>query len=420
MRLLIYGINYAPELTGIGRYTGEMAEWLAGRGHEVRVVTAPPYYPHWKVSPGYSAHSYRRDHKKGVTVWRCPLWVPQRPSGASRLLHLATFAISSAPVVLSQAGWSPDIVFAVEPPFFGAPAAVLGAWTGRARSWLHVQDFEVDAAFELGLLRGRWMARTVRWLESVLMRRFDRVSTISNRMIRRVGDKGVPEDRRILFPNWVDTAVIRPLDRPSDLRAELGLGDRDVVALYSGNMGKKQGLGIVIDAARQLSKVPTIHFVMCGNGVSYEELRSRAADLPNLTWLPVQPEGRLNELLNLADIHLLPQRPDAADLVMPSKLTGMLASGRPVVATARMGTELWDLVQVCGIVTNPGDAGEFREAITRLATDSTLRERLGTKGRGYATRHLDREVVLRRFEADLIALIGGRHDQQESADEIRD
>ena len=85
MKLLVYGINFAPELTGIGKYTGEMAQWLAAAGHEVRVITAPPYYPAWKVGAGYSGRWWRREAWQGVDVWRCPLWVPQRPGGAKRL-----------------------------------------------------------------------------------------------------------------------------------------------------------------------------------------------------------------------------------------------------------------------------------------------------------------------------------------------
>jgi len=152
LRILIHGINYFPELTGIGKYTGEMAEWLVSRGHEVRVVTAPPYYPEWRIADGYSAWRYRREARAGVTIWRCPLWVPKKQSGKNRLLHLASFALSSLPVMLSQVFWRPDVVLVVEPPLFCMPTAWLVARLSGAKAWLHIQDFEVDAAFELGLL----------------------------------------------------------------------------------------------------------------------------------------------------------------------------------------------------------------------------------------------------------------------------
>ena len=136
MRILINSINYSPELTGIGKYTGEMAEWLAEQGYDVRVVTAPPYYPAWRVAEGYSAGWYGREIVVGVTVFRCPLWVPKKPTGVTRILHLASFALSSFPLMLwSGLFWRPNIVFVIEPPLFCAPAAWMSARIGGARAW---------------------------------------------------------------------------------------------------------------------------------------------------------------------------------------------------------------------------------------------------------------------------------------------
>ena len=182
VKILVHGIFFAPVLTGVGKYTGEMASWLASRGHEVRVVTAPPYYPDWRVSPGYRAGRYATERWQGARVWRCPVWVPARPGGLARLLHLASFATSSFPVMVRQLLWRPDVVLVVEPPLFCAPTGWLVARLCGARAWLHVQDYEVDAAFELGLLRGATVRRMATVWERSLMRRFDRVSTISQRM----------------------------------------------------------------------------------------------------------------------------------------------------------------------------------------------------------------------------------------------
>ena len=136
MRFLILGINFSPELTGIGKYSGEMAEWLAARGHEVRVVTAPPYYPEWRVDSGYSSWRYQVERASpGLAVkdvWRCPLWVPSAPGGVKRLLHLGSFAFSSAPIVTARAFWRPDLVMAVAPTLLTAPAALLASRIARA------------------------------------------------------------------------------------------------------------------------------------------------------------------------------------------------------------------------------------------------------------------------------------------------
>ena len=212
MRILIYGINFSPELTGIGKYTGEMAAWLAARGHEVRVVTAPPYYPDWQVWTGFSGWRYQLADEAGgsLRVVRCPLWVPARPSGLTRLLHLASFALSSLPVLLWQWRWRPAVVFAVAPPLFCAPGAWLAARLAGGKAWLHIQDYEVDAAFDLGLLKGARLRRMALAGERWLLRRFDRVSTISRRMLALAQAKGVAAGCLVLFPNWVDVLAIRP------------------------------------------------------------------------------------------------------------------------------------------------------------------------------------------------------------------
>jgi colanic acid biosynthesis glycosyl transferase WcaI len=408
VRVILYGINFAPELTGIGKYTGEMAAFLVRAGHEVRVVTAPPYYPEWQIRPGYFAGRYTHEVWQGVTVLRAPLWVPARVTGLKRLVHLATFALSSLPTLLMQWRWKPDVVWVAAPAFFCAPAAAFFAHLTGATAWLHVQDFEVDAAFDMGLLKGAHLRRWATSAEGWLLRRFDRVSTISGRMLALAGSKGVNPARLLSFPNWVDIQTIQPLVGPSPYRAELGIEPDTAVALYSGNMGNKQGLEVLAAVARLLSEVPSVMFVFCGNGAGKADLINACQGLANVRFPDLQPLERFNDLLGLADVHLLPQRADAADLVMPSKLTGMLASGRAVIVTAAQGTELAMVVQdkaQCGVVVPPEDAEALAAALVALAHDPGRRALMGANARAYAERELDGESVLCRFEQDLIACV---------------
>ena len=416
MRILIYGINYSPELTGIGKYTGEMAAWLASHGHEVRVVTAPPYYPDWKVGAGYSPWRYTVEQGDGVGVWRAPLWVPFRPGGAKRLLHLASFAVSSLPLLFRHLFWPPHVVLVVAPALFCAPGAWLAARLAGSRCWLHIQDFEVDAAFEMGMLKGARLRSFALGIERWLLRRFDRVSSISHRMIEHLHGKGVAEKDVVWFPNWVNTEAIHPLAAKAGAgatalmvanryRAELQIAPNAIVALYSGNMGDKQGLEILSQAAALTIGPKDLVWVFCGEGVGRANLERGSAGLANVRFLPLQPVERLNELLNLADIHLLPQRADVADLVMPSKLTGMLASGSPVIATALPGTQVASVCEQCGLVVPPGDAEAFAKAVLTLADDAAFRLNLGVKARAYAEYHFGHEAILSRFETELKSLI---------------
>lgn len=407
VRILIVAINFAPELTGIGKYVGDMTSWMGEAGLDVRVVTAPPYYPEWSVRAGYSASRYRTEHLAGAKVFRCPLWVPRQPGGLERLLHLMSFALSSLPVILWQAiAWRPQVVLVIEPPLACAPAAWLAARLCGARAWLHVQDLEVDAAFDLGVLRKPWLRKLVLAFERGLMRRFDRVTSISQRMLARLRAKGVSEERLGFFPNWVDTDLIRPLKDSNALRATLGVATDTPVLLYSGNMGEKQGLEVIVEVARAFeASTEKALFVLCGDGAARRRIERAAAGLTNVRFIPLQPIERLNELLNLADIHLLPQRSDAEGLVMPSKLTAIMASGKPVVAGAHSDSDVGRAAAAGGIVVPPGDSGAFSNAIGRLLGDSAMRAQLGNAGREYAVANWERSVVLRRALADLSSRI---------------
>lgn len=409
MNILLYGLNYEPELTGIGKYSGEMARWLADRGHQVRVVTAPPYYPEWRVREGHSAWRYANDAtvaQPGLTVLRCPIWVPSKVNGKTRILHLMTFALSSAPALLWTAmRLRPSVIMLVAPTLACAPAAWLVGKLMRTPVWLHIQDFEVDAMHAMGLAStGQFVRRFAYGFESWLMKRFDRVSSISPKMVARLLTKGVPQNRTVEFPNWVDVSAICPqalgrLDNP--VRQKLKLQDDAVVVLYAGNMGQKQGIEVVIDAARTLAHEPRIQFVMVGAGAAVDHLKQLAQGLSNVQWLPLQPIELLNDLLNMADIHVLPQRADAADLVMPSKLTGMLASGRPVVGTADADTQLGDVLDACGVRVPPGDHQALAHALQALSGDASKRQRLGMLGRQHALDHLSHTAVLTAFESQV-------------------
>lgn len=404
MKLLLYGINYTPELTGIGKYTGDMAVWLASRGHDVRVVTAFPYYPEWKINNGHANWCFRHETLDGVQVWRCPLYVPARPSGLKRLLHLISFTFTSFPVMLRQSLWRPDAVWVVEPALMCAPGAWLTARLSGAKAWLHVQDLEVDAAFDMGIVKAGWLKRLVLGVERWLMQHFDRVSTISIGMLRKLHAKGVFLQNAVLFPNWVNLVSINPDEAAGHrMRAELGLPDQARVALYSGNLGEKQGLEYVVDAARLLKDTSLI-FVICGDGASKLRLQRMAEGLQNIRWLPLQPVEKLHELLNMPDVHLLPQRRKVADLVMPSKLTGIFASGRPVIAMAEPGTTVYDAVHGRGLVVPPEDAHALTSALAQLIADKDECDRLGAAGRQFAVDTLCREAVLSKFEKQLLKL----------------
>lgn len=401
MRLLIVGLNYAPERVGIAIYTSGMAEALAAEGHKVRVISGQPYYPAWRIADGYNAWSFTLTEESGVAVTRVPHYIPADPTGSKRLLHHASFAASALlPAIWQGLAWRPDVVLTVAPSLIGAPVARLAAALAGARSWLHVQDFEVEAAFATGLLGGNRLGRLAQWFETTVLRSFQHVSTISPEMCRRLVDKGVAAERVSEFRNWAETDTVRPMVEPSRYRQEWNIGTEHV-ALYSGNIANKQGIEIVIDVARRLQHRQDLTFVICGEGPNRERLKARARDLSNVQFHDLQPKERLGELMALATVHLLPQLAAAADLLLPSKLTNMLASGRPVVATAAADTGLAREVEGCGLVVPPGDVAAFAGAIGRLLDDIELRTVTARAARTRAEERWSKGRILRALAFDL-------------------
>ncbi|MBA3054084.1 MAG: colanic acid biosynthesis glycosyltransferase WcaI [Sphingomonadales bacterium] len=408
-RVAILGLNYAPEEIGIGAFTGGMARGLAHAGLPIRAIVGKPYYPQWRTWDGYRKFGWQSAREDGVAVIRCPHYVPATPSGLKRIVHLASFAFSALPpafaLALGKRASKPEVVMCIAPALLSVPVAWLLARLAGARLWIHVQDFEVEAAFATGLVGGGGIAaRLARTLESRLLRLADRVSTISPQMCAKLLEKGVPAERVTELRNWANAPEPDPAGGAA-YRTEWGLGNRRI-ALYSGNIANKQGIEIIVDAARLLAGREDLHFVICGEGPNRARLQALAAGLDNISFHDLQPAARVGELLTLASVHLLPQIAGAADLVLPSKLANMLFSGRPVVATALPGTGLHAEVEGCGVCTPPGDAAAFAAALADLLDDPGEAARLGAAARARGIARWSQSAVIARLARQLRTLCG--------------
>jgi colanic acid biosynthesis glycosyl transferase WcaI len=404
VKILVVGLNYSPELTGIGKYTGEMAEWFAKQGHEVRVITAPPYYPQWRVQAPYKRYLYRTEVVNGVLVRRCPLYVPSNVTTVKRLLHLLSFAISSIPVLVEQLFWRPDLVINPVPSLFSSPMTALTAKLCGAKSVLHIQDYEVDAMLGLGMADGGIVRKLASSFERFVLACFDKVSTISLSMMKKAREKGVKEDGIIFFPNWSDTSRFVDVQPSVELMSDLGVSAGNKMILYSGNVGDKQGLEILIDAAYLLREKP-YDFVIVGDGAGKEKLKSLSdgKNLKNVHFASLLPFEQLPLLLASADCHLVIQRRGVADAVMPSKLTNILAAGGNAVITAEVDTELGILCKEYeGIaeLVEPEDVDALIDGIER-ALNCAIPNITAAE---YAQVNIDSEKVLRNFEAALLDL----------------
>ncbi len=415
MKILVYGLNYAPEPTGIGKYTGEMAAWFAAHGHTVEVICGLPHYPQWQVAEGYGGFRFRSETLAGVRVHRVRHFVPaaNRLKAKTRILLETSFSLSAARFWIPRffSHQKPDVILAVMPPMQIGLWPLLYSWC-RGVPWvLHVQDLQVDAALHLKMLPNGMIGRILYNVESFLLCHASRVSTITDAMRRRVTEKGTPPVQTWLFPNWADITAVCPGPRENGFRAAMGVDPDATLILYAGNIGEKQGLEVVLEAARLCAGDPRLQFIMAGDGGARPRLERQAETmgLQNLRFVPVQPVEQLSEMLAAGDIHLVVQRRDAADLVMPSKLTNILAAGRACVATADPGTALHEVVfgADTGLVTPPDDSAALADAIVSLAKDPARRETCGHNARAYAERFLDQNQILVVFETQLMSLCQG-------------
>ncbi|HKB45699.1 MAG TPA: WcaI family glycosyltransferase [Chitinophagaceae bacterium] len=407
-RILLIGGNFYPEPTGIGKYNGEMADFLANTGYQCTVITSYPYYPFWKTQEPYSgkAYWYKKETRAiagtAITIYRCPQYVPQNPTGKKRMLLDLSFFLSSFFKIFHLLFKKKyDYVITVAPCF---QIGLLGLFYKKikgAKLIYHMQDLQIDAARDLKILRSKLFITFLLRIERFILKHADVVSTISAGMIKKIEAK---YKRTVTyFPNWVDTKVLYPLQEKQKLKEDFGFRATDIIALYSGAIGEKQGLEDIIHAAKFLSKIPDLKFVICGSGPYKEKLKALKEELgtDNVHFLSLQPIEKLNGFLNMADIHLVLQKANAGDLVMPSKLTGILSVGGVAVITTSKNTSLYEMISVnnIGIVAEPESRKELTAAIEKLIYSD--KELISKNAANYAREFFSIEKVFYHFSTCL-------------------
>jgi colanic acid biosynthesis glycosyl transferase WcaI len=402
-RILIIGINSRPEFTGIGRYTGEMLTWLAGQGHQVTMITAYPYYPYWKIQKPYSGWLYKKETPlPGLTLYRCPLYVPAVPTGLKRMIHEGTFFMSAFLVVVKLLFKRRyDTVFTIAPPFHLGFLALFYRFFKGSPIVYHLQDLQIDAAKELGILKSGPLFSVLFNLEKFILKKADIVTTISVGMHERILNK----IRRsvVLFPNWVDTNLYYPVRERDDLKRRWGFLPEDKLVVYAGSIGEKQGLDMLLHIAATLGTHKQIKFIICGTGPFKEKLAALAIELGlnNVFFFPLQGDDVFNDFLNIADVHLVLQKGDAGDLVMPSKLTTILSIGGLAIATANPGTTLYEVITTnqMGIIVSPDNELELSNAIVDCFECDHSQKRINA--RNFAEHNLNKDIILNNLSAYL-------------------
>jgi colanic acid biosynthesis glycosyl transferase WcaI len=408
MRINLWGINYAPEPTGIAPYNCALCGHLKRAGHDVEVVTSFAYYPAWRKAAADARKLFRTDDVEGVSVHRCWHYVPARANALKRILHEGTFVLTSFLRQLTRP--APDAYVIVSPPLLLGAAAWLLGLIKRRPFVFHVQDLQPDAAAGLGMLKQGALIRALYWLESFAYRKAARVSGITPGMLRAFSSKGVPDSKLVLFPNGVVFPDASAAPAPGAFRARHGFGPDEFLAVYSGNLGVKQGLDVLIEAARAI-RDPKVRIVICGEGARRAKLEEqvRAYQLTNVTMLPLQPDAAYHELLVDADVCVITQQAGSGSCFFPSKLLTTLAWSKPVVTVAGDDSELVHAMHEgrFGINVPPGEPLQLSQALELLSRDRSRLREFARAGRAFVAR-FEMDPVLGRFTAELESLVRER------------
>ncbi len=384
-----------------------MIEWLARKGYRCTVLTTYPYYPYWQVQEPYRKKRfwYTKETKDvdaegKITVYRCPMFVPKQPTGKKRMVSDLSFFLSGffqlLKLVLTEKF---DFVITVAPSF---QLGLLGHFYKKmrhAKHIYHIQDLQIEVAQDLEMIKSQMLINWLFGLERFILNRADAVSSISEGMVSKIQKK--TKTAVMLFPNWVDAKQFFPLANRNELKNQFGFLPTDKIVLYSGGIGEKQGITAILHAAQALLSTTETKFVICGSGPYKEKLKAMAEDmrLPNVIFLPLQPMAQFNAFLNMADVHLIIQKAQASDLVMPSKLTSILAVGGLALITANKGSGLFALVDKyqMGILLDAENQHALNEGITKaLSLDNN--SKITLNARNYSDTYLSMDKIMETFE----------------------
>jgi glycosyltransferase involved in cell wall biosynthesis len=409
MRILIAGVNYAPEVTGIAPFTTGLAEHLALQGHEVTAATTFPFAPHWRwfqTPPRWRT----RERLNGVDVWRTKVVLPKKRTTAGRIVFDSSIGLASALTALSIP--RVDVSICVSPPIQTA-LAVAAFRFKLGRLVILVQDLPTQAAQSVGMLKEGLALRAGRSLEHFAYTLADHIVVISSSFASYIESGGVNRAKISEIPNWADLDSIRPAAPDAEMRSRLGAGPEDFLIVHTGNMGAKQDLLNVVAAASILNnKDKQVKIALVGDGQERANVANEIATqhLENVRLLPLQTRDQFSTVLSAADALLINQAPMVVDSVLPSKLLAYMASGRPVVVAAHPKSTTAGLVcrAACGVIADPGQPASLAATFRSISSGNAKREGLtamGRRGRAYVEEHFERRSILARWD-ELLAHLG--------------
>ena len=399
MKILVVTLNFYPEKVGCAKFTTEFVDWFSKKAKKVIVITTNPFYPEWEVK----SNRYKKSNNKNILIIRCPIYVPKKLNGINRILHYFSFLITSFPIILYYGLKDIDVAFNMCPTILSAPNIILISLIKKIFSrkksltWIHYADLEIEAAFKLNLLKGKFLLKFLIFLEKRILSNFDFVSSISHYMLEKIKLNTSKNNKLFYLPIFIDTKQFNNIyanNKISPYSKELGLKEEKVVIMYSGSINEKMACKTLINSIKNLAYRKDLIWIISGDGPQKEFLKQNLKDLNNVLFYDFQPINKLPYWLDLGDIHLIPQKLSSVEYCLPSKLIGILAMGKPVIGIARKNSELGKILEMYGLRLDNEESEEMSEAINQLIDDKKFRDKLSNKSKMYIERFHEKENIL--------------------------
>lgn len=394
MKIIIHTMYFLPEFGSAPILMNELASYFASKGHTVEVVTTIPR----QRSAKYRGRYYISEPGSGFRIKR--FWTSIGSGPIGRLIAWNIYTLWSICNVLTM--HRGDVVFLRLPPLQLGITGIISKLLKGARVFLNVQDIHPDLAMESGILRNQTAIRMAKGLEKWIYDRSEEIIVISDGFKQNLMDKGVPEGKIRVIPNWVDTDILRPLPKDNHIAEKFSIHNKFVV-MYSGtiSISSFHSLERILDVAYSV-KDENVIFTIIGDGMKKQSLQEKAGKLglKNVRFIPFQPYEDLPHLLAAGDVLLVPLDKDKSHLSVPSKLYNFMAVGRPILGMAESDSEVTKIITDtnCGICVAPDDIDKIVETITSLKDSYSRRNTLGLNARRYAVEKFSKEHVLKIYE----------------------
>lgn len=401
--ITIISLNFYPEDTAIGLYSTQMANYLRVKGYNITVVSAFPYYPKWKIHDSYRKRStFIKEDIGGIRIYRYKQYVPQNPSFFKRSLHMLDFSFGS--FINAFKVKKSDLVICVVPFTFSIWAAKTISLRRNAPLWIHIQDFEFEAAMQTGLSSEKspgLFKKLLFFVERRMLKMAKYGSSISDSMMKKLKEKSGISG--YFLPNWIDENFVSP----SNFSFHEFMDNEKFNILYSGNIGAKQDWDFFNKYVERLQEFDDIRIIVVGDGAMRKEVEKASNNFSNIVFYDPVPYSRLSDLLCSADLHILFQKSEVVDTVMPSKLLGMMASEVPSIVTGSLESEVAEVFKASrgGFFFDSNDLKSAIDATLKLRSERQLSDSIGIEARKFVVENYSKDKVLSKFEKHINAIL---------------